>query len=580
VTVLVFMALAAPVHFDVEVPHCTPLERPVMLRSNRLDPAVFVHDEMTAIDDTHFTTTVEVATDAAAFEYKYSLGVCDASACPGIEKQLTFDGSAGDIAPRKLIESATAVADAVFIWRDAVRRFDVDGQPLEVRATGEKVAFCAPYLSIGDDGRVIVSHDTYDAAPLQIELGLTPTYGTTLTTTGSHRNHVVLPPLSPGATYHYRVSQGGRVSADLTFRAPPVPAESFRLGFVGDVQYYGEEDRFEQRQVIAQLLAFAPDLVLAAGDLVASEQDTGGQFVTPEMGRFNVLFSVLAPLMARAPFLTAMGNHEEDAPYYWDVFAFPTPDAPKLDHYALRYGSAHITVLYTGVTEGYDFEGILDSQTPWLQATLAAAAADPLVRWKIVVLHRGPFSQGARHPTDGQAFFETGSASRPSWAELFSTHGVDLVLAGHNHNFTVAEHQGIHFVTSCAGAPVHELQSPWSATTIYAEETCTADRFVVTPKTLSFSAVRPDGTEVVEAAFSLCREDGDCAELEHSCAAAASWACVARQCVLTCLEPEPDPELQVPDVPADSGCSCSTISGLPLVILLRRRRARSASSSR
>ncbi len=549
--VLAAPALSAhPVTFHVEVPYCTPRNATLYLRSNRLNAAVFEHDPLTRVDATHASTTVDVQTSLDAFEYKYSHGLCNEDACPGIEKDFLFDCTDGERAPRRLASPDTAeVFDLVYIWRDALRTFDAAGQAVGCRTTAEKVAFCWPYLSLSHEngGEVTVSYDAYDAGTVRLEYGRDASYGQSLERTGSHRNHFALTGLVAGATYHYRVIEDGVATPDLTFVAPPSPGTPFRFAHVGDMQYQqGAGDRERVAALLAETAAFGPELVVGTGDMVSSRHGESS-FLPPELARFNVFFGLAAPTMAAAPFLTAMGNHEEDVDYYWDAFAFPAPDAPRIDHYFFRYGSAFFVALYTGTTAGYDIEGMLASQTYWLRDALAQAAADPTIRWKVVYLHRGPHSQGANHPpAESDPIVFNTSGGRPSWAQLWEQYGVDLVLAGHNHNFTLAEANGIRFLTTCSGSYLHPLWEPWYAETRYAERTCTTNLFSVGAATLSFTAVRPDGSHIAEAAFDLCRADADCAELPAPCPHGATWACEDRECVPTCAPPPADPGPEPP----------------------------------
>lgn len=535
-------AWADPVTFTVEVPYCTPPGATVMLRSNRMSAAQYVHDPLTRLDATHYQGTFEVTTSRAQFRYKYSHGNCDATACPGIEKDLAFAGQSGDITDRQLQVGQSRASDLVFVWRDALERFDARGVSIGVRTPEQEVAFCAPYLSVSSElGAISISYDSYSGGDVSVEYGTTTAYGSRAAHTTAHRNHFQLTGLQAGQTYHYRTIEDGTPGADHTFRAAPAPSDPFRFGFLGDTQYYGEDERNSVRQIVGHMLSFDPHLVLSPGDMVASlRNDATATWTPPEVARWNIFFGLTAPLLARAPFNVAMGNHEEDAAYFWSAFDFPKPAAPYLDHYYFKYGNTHFTILYTGVTEGYNVEGMLNSQTIWLRDTLAAASRDPEVRWKIVVLHRAPFSQGGYHPTDGAPFYAGGNATRPSWGSLWEQNGVDLVLGGHNHNFTVAERNGVRYVISCGGAPTHQLAMPQLTSTLYAERICSADFFTVTPRTISFSAKRPDGTVISPAEFALCRDSSDCDELPSPCPIAVTWACNQRVCRSTCTTTRPD----------------------------------------
>jgi uncharacterized protein (TIGR03382 family) len=528
--------LAAPVTFNVQVPYCTPNGDAVLLRSNRLEPDVYLHDPLTQVGPNRWSGTFEVSTAAAEFNYKYTHTQCDATSCAGIEKDLVFIGDdGGEVPDRTLAPNATETDDYVFIWRDTLTDFDESGQPIGIRPEPEHVAFCGPYLSVTGT-TVTIGYDSFSGGDVTLEWGPTTAYGSSLSHMARHRNHFTIGGLTPGAEVHYRIVEDGTPGPDRTFRAPVAAGTPFRFAVMGDTQYYGLQQRLDHERFTELTESFDPHLVLSVGDMVASEPGSGGPggWMYPEMARWSLFFGVMADLVARAPFMVAMGNHEEDAPYFWDVFQFPEPDAPAIDHYDFSFGSVHFTALYTGTTGGYDVDGILDSQTAWLEETLARADADPNIRWKVVFLHRGPHHQGANHPTDGFDFYDNSNATRPSWRSVMMRYGVDLYLAGHNHNFTLAMTDGIRFITGCSGAPVHNLRTPTEATTIHAERLCTANLFSVGERTLSFAAQRADGTFIEEASFSLCRAASDCEELPSPCPDDTVWSCELGACASEC----------------------------------------------
>lgn len=97
---------------------------------------------------------------------------------------------------------------------------------------------------------------------------------------------------------------------------------------------------------------------------------------------------------------------------------------------------------------GVDFFA-LDSNQPsdprqrrWLVEQLAASTASV----KVAYFHHPPFTSGSVHRGNG--------AVRNGWVPLFERHGVDLVLAGHNHVYEHIEVEGIHYVTTGGGGAV------------------------------------------------------------------------------------------------------------------------------
>lgn len=492
------------VTFTVEVPYCTPLNTQIMLRSNRLEANSYRHDPLTRLGPNRYQGTYKIQIPLDQFRYKYSHGVCDTNRCLGIEKDINYQGSSAEIPARTISAKTASVEDLVYIWRDTLQIVNQSGSMEEFRDKNSLVSFCHPFLTINDtQGNITIGYDSYYGGKVSLSYGTNISDMVTLTKNGSYRNHFKLSGLSPSTTYYYSLKENDVLVAQNSFRTPPTAENSkFSFGFMGDAQFYSNEDRLRHKMIVEQFEKFDPNLLISAGDLVAS-QYKNDVFEWPEMGRWNSFFGVMAPLMAHVPFMTAMGNHEEDSDYFWSIFDYPTPDSPKIDHYSFKYGNTLFAFLYTGKTLDYDLNGILNAQTAWLEKTLKEASQDSSILWKIVILHRGPFNQGSLHPTDGELFSENETSLRPSWRSLWEKYGVNIVLAGHNHNFTLARNNNIYYITLCGGAPIHSLRTPWSPTTIYAEAACAAGLFEINGSSLTFKAQRPDGSYIDQANLQL-----------------------------------------------------------------------------
>jgi hypothetical protein len=68
------------------------------------------------------------------------------------------------------------------------------------------------------------------------------------------------------------------------------------------------------------------------------------------------------------------------------------------------------------------------AQTRWLEASLAAAQADPSIDWIIVQMHQDALSSSKSGNGSDRGIRET-------WLPLFDRYGVDLVLCGHDHDY-------------------------------------------------------------------------------------------------------------------------------------------------
>ena len=63
------------------------------------------------------------------------------------------------------------------------------------------------------------------------------------------------------------------------------------------------------------------------------------------------------------------------------------------------------------------------------------AASNPEIKWILVSLHRTPYWGEAVAPNDKAGNEKIGSVIQQTYHPLFDQYGVDLVLAGHEHNY-------------------------------------------------------------------------------------------------------------------------------------------------
>ena len=306
--------------------------------------------------------------------------------------------------------------------------------------------------------------------------------------------------LRPGATVPYRVTRNGEVvfEAEAQTRKPG----AHRMVVFGDAA----DGSKEQAAIAKAVAAVQPDAVFITGDLVYGR----GRAAEYRARFFPVYNGEAVPLLRRVPFLGVVGNHDVPFPgfadasayfAYWSqplngpalrpgeknaapvkagehdaIVAASGPAFPRMASFSFDYGRVHWTVL--------DSNGYADWDSPqlkaWLEADLRAARG---AAWRIVALHH-PLFQSARSHFDDQWM-------RPL-SPLLEKYGVDLVLAGHVHNYqrtaplrfqptqvglrgkpvageftvdeafdgkTVTRARGpIHIVTGAGGA---ELYDPW-----------------------------------------------------------------------------------------------------------------------
>jgi hypothetical protein len=254
------------------------------------------------------------------------------------------------------------------------------------------------------------------------------------------RHVALLRGLSPGQTYEYRVAAGDTLVRPYSFRTQTDGDFTFaamidsREGFGGgEINLYAVEAR--ALNALMSLAYYARcEFVLFVGDL------TGGYLTDTEdyYRMLNAFRRLIAPVWARIPVYTSMGNHEAhvlsfddgsqhgvrlDKPgnlsaeaIFADVFYNPEdgpsdegPQTPtyKENVYTLDHANCRIVVLnnnywwssapqqYGGNLEGY----ILPRQMQWFRAQMAAADADPHIKHVFVAAHEPPFPNGG-HTVD------------------------------------------------------------------------------------------------------------------------------------------------------------------------------------
>jgi acid phosphatase type 7 len=227
--------------------------------------------------------------------------------------------------------------------------------------------------------------------------------------------------LTPDTIYCYVLENGTLLSDRTGFKTAPAPSASpVRFLAFGDSGGGGND----QHMLRDQMFKFSYDLIVHTGD-IAYDEGTIDQFE-------DNVFGVYAELFRNLPIFPAAGNHEyktlQGAPFR-GVFAIPGDSGEKW--YSYDWGNVHFAAL--------DTEASYATQAAWLDHDLATSQ----LPWKIVYLHRPPYSSGT-HGSD--------ASLREALAPVLKKHGVQLVLAGHDHNYERMHPQdGVAYVVTGGG---------------------------------------------------------------------------------------------------------------------------------
>ena len=265
----------------------------------------------------------------------------------------------------------------------------------------------------------------------------------------AYDHEVLLVNLVPETRYYYRVS--GLADDVYSFKTPPVegvarPVRVWILGDPGtayDTAIAVREKFYEFNQ------GSAIDLTILLGD-IAYQEGTDAQFQT-------ALFEMYPATLSSTPFYSTIGNHDtktdEGAPYYENL-SLPvdgktgTLASGTEAYYSFNYSNIHFVCLDSELSDTSPNGAMYN----WLKADLAANKQD----WTVVYTHRPPYSFG-RHNSDKSS--NAMNNLREHFTLLFEQYGVDLMFAGHNHNYErsypIKGHQGTSdtFVDSMKSDP-------------------------------------------------------------------------------------------------------------------------------
>lgn len=217
---------------------------------------------------------------------------------------------------------------------------------------------------------------------------------------------VELTNLKPNSTYYFVCGgKEGGYSNERSFKTASNQPTDLRFVVGGDCR-----SNSAQRDAVSVAMSkFNPDFVLFSGDFVTSGND---------QAQWDSFFECLNSLWIgknnrTIPIIPCIGNHEENATNYYDQIALPGNE----QWYSFDYGNyVHITVLDSETDPSGE-------QLNWLENDLAAHEN---YTWKFVLFHRPLFSPGQHgNWTEGQEY----------WCPVFDKYGVDIVFAGHNHDY-------------------------------------------------------------------------------------------------------------------------------------------------
>lgn len=288
---------------------------------------------------------------------------------------------------------------------------------------GQDDAFLVkPYLQFATKTSINVLWETHEKSTSTVLYGEArldadkPTLDLKVTAKDAILHEVEITGLKPATKYLYQTvskTADGKIikSKVYTFKTNVNDDDAYFFALVGDSQH-SHRSPGAWGKIAEWVWKDRPNFIVHAGDLV----DVG----TRKEDWTKFFFPQGHVAMSRFPMYTVLGNHEQDAQYYYDYMVSPAPEY----YYTFKYGNAQFFMIDTNkdVSEGSE-------QFDWLEWELSKSDAF----WKFVIHHHPPYSSEENDHGDTYKGASSHGTHARNLVPLYETYGVDFCLFGHTH---------------------------------------------------------------------------------------------------------------------------------------------------
>lgn len=337
-----------------------------------------------------------------------------------------------------------------------------------------------PYILLGDEGEAFVAIKTGgDAVPsVQWWVAAEDALGPQVAAAGAQPTAVVevrgrrhadlwvisLADLPVGQPISYRVRSGEVTTPVRRFMVGSPPGRRFTLAAFGDTRTGHDV----HRAVIEAMLRHPFDFVIHTGDMV----ERGG--IKEQWRRF---FQIERPLLVDRPIIPSVGNHDKSVRNYYERYFLHDFWARGRRYFVKDWGHLRMVAI-----DGNIEERAGSDQYDFIEEALADGARRNMLL--LVFLHFPPYSSGRHGSTVGL---------QGTIKELAARYGVELVIAGHDHNYerTKSIDGTTYVVSGSAGAPIRPVNPRW-----FTAEARTEPHFVlidVEPDRMMLRAINLEG---------------------------------------------------------------------------------------
>ena len=255
---------------------------------------------------------------------------------------------------------------------------------------------------------------------------------------GFYTNKASISRLKPNTKYVYRVGNAGEYSEIYTFEVKGNYTD-WSFYFAGDPQLNNNSADAQDNKTVQQwkstiekMKEINPDasLLVLGGDLANDGGNNESQYVA----------GLLAPKELKSMAMAAtVGNHDQRGS--GTVFAdhFNNPNQTDIAEYNDTPGDYWYTYnnalfIHLNMSTTVNCENSLAWINSHVEFIKEAIEANPDTDWHILVFHESLFS-AASHSTS-ESIANVRNTFAPKLSEINETHGIDLVLSGHDHHYS------------------------------------------------------------------------------------------------------------------------------------------------
>lgn len=309
-------------------------------------------------------------------------------------------------------------------------------------------------------------------------------------------NNVTATGLEEGKNYFYTYTENGVMSSAEKIKIQP--QEKFTVLFISDAQIgrSGDENLEEVlirdtcgwNYTVDKMMKFYPDaaFLISGGDQFQSEDS------------LVQMKAYLSPEELRSlPVANTIGNHDSDATLYGDIFN--NPNEVK-EIFRSEAGTGYFYTYGDALFITINSENAMPSDTAKVIRT--AVNAHPDKKWRIVTMHRNPYSASLAD--------KEFSEERVLFSSIYDCYDIDLVLSGHDHFYSrtkvmyggkEAEEGTVYLQTSSASGSNYDPLPEETASFIVSAFDTRVPTFTAldfTENGLEISTYRTDTDEVID----------------------------------------------------------------------------------